>query len=236
MRRLAAITILAIVVSVPSLAHATGLRALGSWTNPKDDSYGALSSDEWRGRTLDLSFSYSVFYAARVLLLDLEGGYVYNGEVSSSLYTAYPTDVEGHGMYLGVRVTARINRKAWEWLQPFVRADFGWSWSRVQVSSGYDLPSMHDWGNGGFIYVGGGVQLTLPIVLIRKKMRIRLTQRFSIGLSYEFGYLQTAPIKVNLEPSTTNSGDVEPIPVHGFGAGTLDMSGITHRFGAVISF
>ncbi len=232
MRRLAAI---ACVLTLATPAHATGLRAMGSWTNPRDDSYGALSSDEWRGRTLDLSFSYSFLYPGRIILLDLEGGYLYNGEVQGDLYGTYGTGIEGHGMYLGLRISARVNQKAWEWLQPYVRADFGWSWSRVEVA-GTGLPAMHDWGNGGFIYVGGGVQLTLPIFLVRNKMRIRLTQRFSVGLSYEVGYVQMAPIKVKFEPSPTNSGDVEPIPVHGFGAGTLDLSGITHRFGAVISF
>ncbi|MBW2262331.1 MAG: hypothetical protein JRG91_10195 [Deltaproteobacteria bacterium] len=235
MRRLAAIAFILTLASVSAQAHATGLRAMGSWTMPKDSSYGALSSDEWRGQTLDLSFSYSFLYPGRIVLVDVEGGYIYNGEVQGSLYDTYPTDLEGHGMYLGVRFTARVNRKVLEWLQPYVRTDFGWSWNRVQIS-GASLPAMHDWGNGGFIYVGGGVQLTVPIAFIRKTMRIRLTQRFSIGLSYEFGYLQSAPIKVKFEPTPTNSGDVEPIPVHGFSAGTLDLSGITHRFGVVIAF
>lgn len=234
-RHMSLVALLAVLALAPE-AQATGLRALGSYTLARDTSYDMFSFTDRRRGALDLSFSYSLIYMRDVLLFDVEGGYLYHAPEGARVFSAYNTELESHSMYLGLRLQVRVDRKAFEWIQPYVRTDFGWMWSRAELKSGSDRAAMKDWGGGGFIYVAGGVQLTIPVFFIREKIRLRLTKRFSIGFMYEFGYIQTGPIKLKLRESGGGGGDVEPIPVEGFRMGSLDLSGITHTFGAVITF
>jgi len=217
-------------------AHATGLRLSGTWVMAGDASWDAFSKTDQRPG-LDVSFSYSVLYLGRMFLVDVEGGYLHFTAQGDRLFDTYDTEILGHGMYLGLRVQFRHDRDWWEILQPFVRVDLGWSWTRAEIGSGAaDLPDMHDWANGGFIHVGGGLQVTVPTAFIRRTLKIRATERFSIGFAYELGYHRPAPLEMKFSQPTGSGDGAEPIPVQGLDGGTLDLSGLSHTFTFVVTF
>ncbi len=228
----AAVAICALL-ALPSIARATGLRIEGQWVTAGDSSFDVLSSEDVRS-SLDVSFSYSVLYLKREVLLDLEAGYIHYMHHGDTLFDTFSTGILGHGMYVGIRLQFRHDADYLEILQPYIRADFGWAWTRVALKDADGLlPGMEDWGDSGFIYAGGGIQITLPGVWLRK---IRLPGQLSIGFTYEVGYTQPGPIEIRLRPEPTSSEGPEPIPIDGVRLGSLDLAGLTHKFGLVVTF
>lgn len=218
-----------------SPAHATGLRLSGQWLMADDSSFDTFSSTDVRPG-VDVSFSYSVFYLGKMFLVDVEGGYTHYTQHSDTLFDTYSTQILGHAMYLGLRVQFRHDRDYIEIIQPYARVDLGWSWTRAQIGSSGDLPAMHDWASGGYLYVGGGIQITVPTAFIRNRLRIKATDRFSIGFTYEFGYLRPQPLKMRFSQPTGAAGGPEPIPIEGLTGGSLDLAGMAHNFGFVMTF
>jgi len=225
--------LLALLLAVSSPAQASGLRVLGSWTLSPDTSFDVFSSTDWRS-DLDVSFSYTFLYAARLFLLDVEGGYRYTTRIEDTLYDLYSTSLDGHSMYLGLRFQARIDRPYIEWLQPYVRIDFGWLWVNARLSRA-SMP-MTDRTSNGFIYVGGGAQVTVPTSFIRNRLHIKATERFTLGFTYELGFYQPGPLRIRLAHEASSATDAEPIPVGGFAMGSLDLMGMVHSFGFVLTF
>ncbi len=231
-----AIAAAAVVAAAPAPALASGLRIQGDSVSATDGSWDAFSATDKRA-ALDVSLSWTVVYLGKLFLLDVEGGYVHFAREESRLFGQYSTSVLGHGGYLGVRIQFRYDRDWLEVLQPFVRADFGWQWTRGAVqNAGEGTAVLSDWGNSGFIFASGGLQVTVPARFIRDKLKIRVSPRFSIGFSYEIGWYQPGPVKFKLSQEGGGDGGVEPIPVSGVYLGSLDTSGLVHRLGFVLSW
>jgi len=234
--RPAALAALAVALLLSGSALASGLRINGDFVFARDTSYDVFSSDDRRGG-LDLSFSYTVFYAGCAVLIDVEAGYTYFPPVEDTLFGEYPTSLLTHGAYGGLRVHLRIDRKVIEWLQPYIRLNGGWMWARAELGSGGAGPAMEDWGSNGTVYAGGGIQITIPTGVFRKKgKRPCLPKRFSIGMSHEIGYLWSGPIRFHLDPKEDSNGNVDPIPIEGVGPGALDLGGMMVRVSLVVTF
>ncbi|MFH1438890.1 MAG: hypothetical protein ABIJ56_24505 [Pseudomonadota bacterium] len=225
----------ALLMTAPGPARATGIRLSGDFTYAGDDSYDVFSSQDER-RGLNASFSYTLFYLGCAVLLDLEAGYTHFPAEEDSLFSSYETSILTHGVYAGLRLHLRFERKWIEWLQPFVRIDGGWMWAKAEVAQGGGGPKMADWGNNGFLYVGGGVQITIPVSFVKEKMHMCVSRRFSFGLSVEVGYFRPGPIGFSLGPDEDEDPDVDPIPVEGVSLGSLDLAGLMVNFGLVVTF
>jgi hypothetical protein len=233
--RAAALAAFALAILLSGNALASGLRLSGDFVFARDTSYDLFSSEDRRGG-LDLSFSYTVFYAGCAVLLDVEAGYTYFPPVEDTLFGDYPTSLLTHGAYGGLRVHLRIDRKTIEWFQPYIRLNGGWMWARAELGSGGG-PAMEDWGSNGTVYAGGGIQITIPTAVFRKKgKRVCLPKQFSIGMSHEIGYLWSGPIRFHLHQNDGSDGGVDPIPIEGVGTGALDLRGMMVRVSLVVTF
>lgn len=217
-------------------ALATGLRVNGDFLFSNDTSYDVFSSKDKRSG-LDLSFSYSLYYAGCAVLFDIEAGYIYFPPVEGTLFGSYSTSLLTHGAYGGARIHLRIDRKYISWLQPYIRINGGWMWAKAELSSPGDGPSMEDWGNNGMVYGGAGVQMTIPQAMMKgKRRRVCISKYFSVGVGIEVGYLWTAPFRFSMTRKDDSDGKVDPIPVEGMDLGPLDLKGLMARFSFVVTF
>ena len=235
--RKAALAAFALALLVSGNALASGVRLSGDFVFARDTSYDVFSSEDRRGG-LDLSFSYTVFYAGCAVLFDVEAGYTYFPAVEDTLFSDYPTSLLTHGAYGGLRVHLRIDRKYIEWFQPYIRLNGGWMWAKAEIGSGGGGPVMEDWGSNGTVYAGGGIQITVPTAVFKKKKgrRICLPKQFSFGMSHEIGYLWSGPIRFHLDPREDSGGHVDPIPIEGVSPGALDLRGLMVRVSLVMTF
>jgi hypothetical protein len=232
---LAPVVFLAALLLAPA-AGATGLRLNGDFLFARDTSYDVFSGKDQRGG-LDLSFSYTFYYAGCAVLFDVEAGYMYFPPVEGTLFDAYPTTLLTHGLYGGLRVHLRIDRRYIEWLQPYVRVNGGAVWGKAELGAAGGQPSMEDWGSTGTVYAGGGVQVTIPTSVFKaKRKRLCLTKQFSFGMSWEAGYFWTGPMRFRLHPKGGTGGDVDPIDVEGVSLGALRLAGPMLRVSLVVTF
>jgi len=126
------------------------------------------------------------------------------------------------------------------WVRPFVRGELGLTFGFLGL--GYDVSGdedVSDWAMAGRGHAGVGVRLvpfnTMPAAKEGEEPR---TGGVSFGIDVEVGYTYASPLDFDdLRPPEPDEDEDPPrIPLRSLAFGSLDLSGVEMRIGALIRF
>ncbi|MBI5499666.1 MAG: hypothetical protein HY907_05455 [Deltaproteobacteria bacterium] len=224
------------VALLPASAAATDLRLGADLAWVRDSSFDAFWENDLLGR-LDLCLSYTPL-ALGPFRLDVEVGYGYAGYLSAvSNFDQVRSSLSIHDVYAGLRASFAPEEASW--VRPYARVQGGLA---IGLGSFADegpradplaepLRSSEADDLGGLVYGGGGVEFALPLGALMDEPPELLSEPMAFGVFVEGGYFYRTPL--DFSPSVSSSDDPDRIPVQGFSAGDLDLSGGELRVGFV---
>ena len=139
-----------------------------------------------------------------------------------------------HDLFAGVRASFAPSDASW--VRPYARVQGGLvlgyaSFADENTTSDGGLLSSSEADDlGGLVYGGGGVEFSLPLDALMDDPPELISEPLAFGVYVEGGYFYRTPLSFSASPS---SGDPDRIPVRGFSAGDLDLSGGELRLGFV---
>jgi len=216
----------ALLLAAPARATDVRLGADVGWA--RDASFDAFWENDLFSR-LDVGLAYTVL-AAGPLRLDVELGYGYAGYLeATSSFDAMTSSLTVHDVFAGVR--ASYAPEGVSWIRPYAHVQGGVSIGLASFSdSGAGSTTFEDGDVGGMVYGGGGVEFVLPLDVFMDEPPEPLSEPLAFGLYLEGGYFYRTPL--GFSPSTPSGGD-DTIPIRGFTAGDVDLSGGELRLGFV---
>jgi len=220
------------LVAVPGAARATDVRLGAGMAWVQDASFDAFWENDLLSR-LDACISYTVV-AAMPFRLDAEIGYGYAGYLKASdPFASLDTTLTVHDFYAGLR--ASIAPSGADWVRPYVRVQGGASLglaSFLDVSA-TDAARFEAADVGGLVYGGAGVEFVLPMTALLDDAPEVLSEPLAFGVYIEGGYFYRTSL--SFSPSIPAPDDAaaaaDRIPVAGFSAGDLGLSGSELRIG-----
>jgi hypothetical protein len=224
--------VLALGVLAAPAARATDVRLGAGMSWVRDTSFDAFWENDLLSR-LDVCLSYTVV-AAMPFRLDVEVGYGYSGYLEATdSFVSLDSTLTVHDFYAGLR--ASLAPADAEWVRPYVR---------VQGGTALGLASFLDTGVanaqrfeasdvGGLVYGGGGVEFVLPLTALLDDAPQVLSEPLAFGIYVEGGYFYRTAL--SFSPSIPAPDDdaaaADRIPVAGFSAGDVGLSGGEFRIG-----
>jgi hypothetical protein len=217
-----------LLLSAPA-ARATDVRLGADVGWARDASFDAFWENDLFSR-LDVGLAYTVL-AAGPLRLDVELGYGYAGYLeATSSFDGMTSSLTVHDVFAGVRASYAPADASW--VRPYVHVQGGAAigLAAFRDASAPDAPSFEDGDVGGLVYGGGGVEFVLPLDVFMDEPPEPISEPLAFGLYLEGGYFYRTPFAFS--PSTPSGGD-DSIPIRGFTAGDVDLSGGELRLGFV---
>ncbi len=224
----------ALVLSLAPAARATDLRLGADMAWMQDSSFDAFWTNDLFSR-FDVCLAYTTF-ASVPFRLDAELGYGYAGYLGAdATFAAITSELSVHDAYVGLR--ASIDPPGVSWLRPYVRVQGGATFGLASFrDTGAPAASAYeDWSVGGLVYGGGGVEFVLPLGVFLDEPPELLSEPMAFGIFLEGGYFYRSTL--SFDPSIPAPDDereaADRIPVDGFSAGDLVLSGGELRIGFV---
>jgi len=210
-------------------ARATDLRLGADMAWVRDSSFDTFWTNDLFSR-LDICLAYTTFDTVG-FRLDAELGYGYAGYLEATApFAATKSTMAVHDVYAGLR--ASFDPPGVDWLRPYVRVQGGFT---VGLASFTDVgataaASFDDWDVGGLVYGGGGLEIVLPMRVFMDDPPTVLSEPLAFGVFLEGGYFY----RTALAFSPSGAGGDDTIPVEGFSAGDVDLSGGELRTGFLV--
>jgi hypothetical protein len=224
--------ILALGVLAAPAARATDVRLGAGMAWVQDASFDAFWEDDLLSR-LDACISYTVV-AAMPFRLDVEVGYGYAGYLEATdSFVALDTTLTVHDFYAGLR--ASLAPADAEWVRPYLRVQGG---AALGLASFLDVAAtsasrFEASDVGGLVYGGAGVEFVLPMTALLDDAPEVLSEPLAFGIYIEGGYFYRTAL--SFSPSIPAPDDdaaaADRIPVAGFSAGDVGLSGGELRIG-----
>lgn len=222
----------ALVLSLAPAARATDLRLGADMAWVQDSSYDAFWTSDLFSR-FDVCLAYTTF-ASVPFRLDAELGYGYAGYLGADAsFAAITSELSVHDAYVGLR--ASIDPPGVSWLRPYVRVQGGATFGLASFRDASASAASEDWSVGGLVYGGAGVEFVLPLGVFLDEPPELLSEPMAFGIFLEGGYFYRSTL--SFDPSIPAPDDereaADRIPVDGFSAGDLVLSGGELRIGFV---
>lgn len=233
MRRCLIVVALMLVVALP--AHATDVRLGGDLAWVRDSSFDAFQTSDVLGR-LDVCLGYTVLTPAWVRL-DAELGYGYTGtSTATATFAGIESSLSVHDVYAGVR--ASVDLQSLWWVRPYVRLQGGVAFGSASFrdTRAAGGPTYEDLSAAGLVYSGGGLEFVLPLSLFLVDPPVPLSEPMAFGIFVEGGYLFRSGLSFDpsIPPPEDEEEAADRIPVQGFSAGDVLLSGGHLRFGFLV--
>jgi hypothetical protein len=224
--------ILALGVLAAPAARATDVRLGAGMAWVQDASFDAFWEDDLLSR-LDACISYTVV-AAMPFRLDVEVGYGYAGYLEATdSFVALDTTLTVHDFYAGLR--ASLAPADAEWVRPYLRVQGG---AALGLASFLDVAAtsasrFEASDVGGLVYGGAGVEFVLPMTALLDDAPEVLSEPLAFGIYIEGGYFYRTALSFSpsLPAPDDDAAAADRIPVAGFSAGDVGLSGGELRIG-----
>lgn len=229
MRRHLLVAVL-VLASAPA-ARATDLRLGADMAWVQDSSFDAFWTSDLFSR-FDVCLAYTTF-AAVPFRLDAELGYGYAGYLGADAsFASISSELSVHDAYVGLR--ASLDPPGVSWLRPYVRVQGGATFGLASFRDASSADAVYeDWAVGGLVYGGGGVEFVLPLKVFLDEPPELLSEPMAFGIFLEGGYFYRSAL--SFDPTIPAPEDeqaaADRIPVDGFSAGDLVLSGGELRIG-----
>lgn len=164
------------------------------------------------------------------------------GAQDGSVLGSYRLELRHHAAVLGLAYERPV---AWDWLRPFVRGEVGATFGRLGVTwPDATSEDAYSWALGARYHLGAGlrwvpfsrVHTSRQVPSVPSDPEARPKPGLSFGLDLELGYSLATDLAFDDLRRPDVDEDPEPISRRSLALGSLDLSGVELRVGALMRF